>query len=143
LHRVGILEATAVGPGRISDSKRAVLPSTRGRRIFYRRATVRHRPLGLVGVTVTGLLALHARHAHGQGTRRAPRSAPPDELLTEALQLGLVPKNTSHWYIYTALIEYIARTKGHDRKPLIVQGTSNGARDDFGRRLLSRKDRTA
>lgn len=48
-----------------------------------------------------------------------PRTA--DELLAEALKRGLVPKNTTHRYIYTALIEYIARTKGHDRKPLIVQ----------------------
>jgi hypothetical protein len=48
-----------------------------------------------------------------------PRSS--DEICTEALARGLVPKGTSKRYVYTALIEYIARTKGHERKPLVVQ----------------------
>lgn len=48
-----------------------------------------------------------------------PRSS--DEICREALARELVPARTSKRYVYTALIEYIARTKGHERKPLIVQ----------------------
>ncbi|HEY0395117.1 MAG TPA: M4 family metallopeptidase [Candidatus Elarobacter sp.] len=48
-----------------------------------------------------------------------PRSS--DEICAEALKRALVPAGTSKRYVYTALIEYIARTKGHERKPLIVQ----------------------
>ena len=48
-----------------------------------------------------------------------PRSA--DEICAQALARGLVPPRTSKKYVYTALIEYIARTKGHERKPAIVQ----------------------
>src|SRR5947209_2660324 len=48
-----------------------------------------------------------------------PRSS--DEICREALARKLVPAGTSKRYVYTALIEYIARTKGHERKPLIVQ----------------------
>ena len=48
-----------------------------------------------------------------------PRDA--DQLLAEGLRRGLMPKTTTRKYVYTALIEYIARARGHDRKPLIVQ----------------------
>jgi DNA primase len=48
-----------------------------------------------------------------------PRTA--DELLAEALRRKLVPANTLHKYIYSALIEYIARQIGRGRKPPIVQ----------------------
>jgi hypothetical protein len=48
-----------------------------------------------------------------------PRTAA--EICTQALARGLVPPRTSKKYVYTALIEYIARTKGHERKPAIVQ----------------------
>ena len=48
-----------------------------------------------------------------------PRTA--EEICAAALARGLVPAGTSRRYVYTALIEYIARAKGHDRKPLIVQ----------------------
>ena len=48
-----------------------------------------------------------------------PRTS--DQICTEALARGLVPPKTSKRYVYTALIEYIARTKGHERKPAIVQ----------------------
>ncbi len=48
-----------------------------------------------------------------------PRSA--DELLKEALTRNLVPPNTTRKYVYTNLIEYIARQLGHGRKPQIVQ----------------------
>jgi DNA primase len=48
-----------------------------------------------------------------------PRTA--DELLDEALKRKLVPANTLHKYVYSALIEYIARQIGRGRKPPIVQ----------------------
>ncbi|MBV9028298.1 MAG: hypothetical protein JO311_06735 [Candidatus Eremiobacteraeota bacterium] len=48
-----------------------------------------------------------------------PRDA--DEILKEALAKTLVPPNTSRKYVYTNLIEYIARQLGHGRKPQIVQ----------------------
>jgi len=48
-----------------------------------------------------------------------PRTA--EEICALALARGLVPPRTSKKYVYTALIEYIARTKGHERKPAIVQ----------------------
>ena len=48
-----------------------------------------------------------------------PRTA--DELLAEALKRKLVPPNTLHKYVYSALIEYIARQIGRGRKPPIVQ----------------------
>ena len=44
-----------------------------------------------------------------------------DELLAEALDRELVPRNTTHKYVYSALIEYIARQIGRGRKPPIVQ----------------------
>ena|GEM_PF-456306 len=48
-----------------------------------------------------------------------PRTA--EEICAQALARELVPAGTSKKYVYTALIEYIARTKGHERKPAIVQ----------------------
>jgi DNA primase len=48
-----------------------------------------------------------------------PRTA--KELLADALARKLVPPNTSWHYVYTALIEYIARQLGRGRKPPIVQ----------------------
>jgi Restriction endonuclease len=48
-----------------------------------------------------------------------PRTA--DELLAEALKRKLVPPNTLHKYVYSALIEYIARQIGRGRRPPIVQ----------------------
>ena len=48
-----------------------------------------------------------------------PRDA--DELLAAALAQNLLPKTTTRKYIYSSLIEYVARAKGRDRKPLIVQ----------------------
>lgn len=43
------------------------------------------------------------------------------EILDEALKRRLVPPQTQNKYVYSALIEYIARQKGRDRKPPIVQ----------------------
>ena len=48
-----------------------------------------------------------------------PRDA--DEILNEALAKTLVPPSTTRKYVYTNLIEYIARQIGHGRKPQIVQ----------------------
>ena len=48
-----------------------------------------------------------------------PRTA--DELLDEALARKLVPAGTTRKYVYSALIEYIARQLGRGRKPPIVQ----------------------
>ena len=50
---------------------------------------------------------------------RKPRTA--DELLAEALKRDLVPPQTTRKYVYSALIEYIARQLGRGRKPPIVQ----------------------
>jgi DNA primase len=50
-----------------------------------------------------------------------PRTA--DELLAEALKRKLVPPGTQRKYVYTALIEYIARQLGRNRKPPVVQDT--------------------
>jgi hypothetical protein len=50
-----------------------------------------------------------------------PRTA--DELLAEALKRNLVPPGTQRKYVYTALIEYIARQLGRNRKPPVVQDT--------------------
>lgn len=44
-----------------------------------------------------------------------------DEILALSLERGLVPPGTTRKYVYTALIEYIARSKGRERKPQIVQ----------------------
>ena len=43
------------------------------------------------------------------------------EILAEALARKLVPPNTSAKYVYSSLIEYIARSDGRGRKPPIVQ----------------------
>jgi DNA primase len=44
-----------------------------------------------------------------------------DELLAEALKRKLVPPETTRKYVYSALIEYIARQLGRGRKPPVVQ----------------------
>jgi len=67
--------------------------------------------LGVRGHVITAAVAVLADGL--------PRSS--DEICREALARKLVPAGTSKRYVYTALIEYIARTKGHERKPLIVQ----------------------
>jgi len=51
-----------------------------------------------------------------------------DQILAEALARGLVPSRTTRKYIYTALIEYIARARGHGRKPQIVQDAERNFR---------------
>ncbi len=48
-----------------------------------------------------------------------PRDA--DALCAEAIARGLVPKTTTRKDVYTELIEYISRAKGHDRIPKLVQ----------------------
>ena len=48
-----------------------------------------------------------------------PRDA--KQLLQEALNRKLIPPNTTYHYVYTALIEYIARQLGRGRKPPILQ----------------------
>jgi DNA primase len=48
-----------------------------------------------------------------------PRDA--KELLHEALERKLIPPNTTYHYVYTALIEYIARQLGRGRNPPILQ----------------------
>ncbi|HLI94496.1 MAG TPA: hypothetical protein VKT72_00235 [Candidatus Baltobacteraceae bacterium] len=44
-----------------------------------------------------------------------------DEILAEAQKRGTLSSDVTRKYVYTALIEYIARTQGRKRKPLIVQ----------------------
>jgi len=48
-----------------------------------------------------------------------PRDA--DESCAEAIARDLVPKTTTRKDVYTELIEYISRAKGHDRTPKITQ----------------------
>ncbi len=48
-----------------------------------------------------------------------PRDA--DAILAEAIARDLIPKTTTRKDVYTELIEYISRAKGHDRKPKITQ----------------------
>lgn len=43
------------------------------------------------------------------------------QILDEALKRDLVQPHMTKKYVYTALIEYVARTLGHGRKPLIMQ----------------------
>ncbi|HEY9085593.1 MAG TPA: hypothetical protein VIN40_06625 [Candidatus Tyrphobacter sp.] len=50
-----------------------------------------------------------------------PRNA--HEILAAALARRLVPPETTYKYVYSALIEYIARQLGRGRKPPIVQDT--------------------
>lgn len=49
------------------------------------------------------------------------RSRDAQTILTDAIGRGLLTGATSEKYVYTALTEFIARSKGHDRKPPIVQ----------------------
>ncbi|HEV7179878.1 MAG TPA: hypothetical protein VGN11_08400, partial [Candidatus Baltobacteraceae bacterium] len=44
-----------------------------------------------------------------------------DDLCAEAIKRGLIPKTTLRKYVYSALIEYIARSMGRGRRPPIVQ----------------------
>ena len=80
---------------------------------MMRRARVRE-GVGRVGVRGHVITAAIAVLADG-----SPRTAA--EICAQALAQALVPPRTSAKYVYTALIEYIARTKGHERKPAIVQ----------------------
>lgn len=52
------------------------------------------------------------------------------EILEAALTRGLVPKQTTYKYVYSALIEYVARQKARDRKSPIVQGEEKHFRID-------------
>lgn len=51
-----------------------------------------------------------------------------DELCAQAIARGLVPKTTRRKYVYSALIEYIARAIGRGRKPPIVQDEARNFR---------------
>jgi len=51
-----------------------------------------------------------------------------EELCAEAIARGLVPKTTKKKYFYSALIEYIARSLGHGRKPPLVQDAARNFR---------------
>ena len=44
-----------------------------------------------------------------------------DDLCAQAIKRGLIPAQTQRKYVYSALIEYIARAMGRGRKPPIVQ----------------------
>ena len=55
-----------------------------------------------------------------------PRSA--EQILAEALHRKLVPAATTKKYVYSALIEYIARQLGHGRKPPLVQDADRSFR---------------
>ena len=51
-----------------------------------------------------------------------------DDLCTEAIKRNLVPATTTRKYVYSALIEYIARSNGRGRKPPIVQDAQRNFR---------------
>jgi hypothetical protein len=51
-----------------------------------------------------------------------------EEILAVAQQRGLLDTATTKKYVYTALIEYIARTTGNGRKPVIVQDADRSFR---------------
>jgi DNA primase len=51
-----------------------------------------------------------------------------DAILAEALARNLVPPHTTRKYVYTALIEYIARQTGRGRKPQVVQDAERNFR---------------
>ena len=107
-HGAGAVEA-------LHDAWRAVGVPARALRAHANGAAVpARRVMEYVGVRGHVITAAIAVLADG-----LPRTS--DEICTEALARGLVPAGTSKRYVYTALIEYIARTKGHERKPAIVQ----------------------
>ena len=49
------------------------------------------------------------------------RSHTAEDILELALKRGLLDESATKKYVYTSLIEYIARAKGNGRKPAIVQ----------------------
>jgi hypothetical protein len=107
-----VLRRSGIVPTHIAAALRLRLHRGASNRASARRAlAIRRAVIGVRGHVITAAVAVLADGL--------PRSS--DEICTEALARGLVPKRTSKRYVYTALIEYIARTKGHERKPLIVQ----------------------
>jgi DNA primase len=56
------------------------------------------------------------------------RSHTAEEILQIALQRGLFDANMTHKYVYTSLIEYIARANGNGRRPQIVQNADRSFR---------------
>lgn len=51
-----------------------------------------------------------------------------EEILEIALKRGLLDASMSKKYVYTSLIEYIARAKGNGRKPALVQNADHSFR---------------
>jgi len=51
-----------------------------------------------------------------------------DQILAEAVKRGLVPARMLKKYVYTSLIEYIARANGNGRRPKIVQNEDRSFR---------------
>ncbi|MBV9720169.1 MAG: hypothetical protein JOZ77_12690 [Candidatus Eremiobacteraeota bacterium] len=51
-----------------------------------------------------------------------------DEILTIAMKRGLLDAKTTVKYVYTSLIEYIARANGNGRKPAVVQNADRSFR---------------
>jgi DNA primase len=51
-----------------------------------------------------------------------------DQILTEAINARLLAPNYKAKYVYTALIEYIARANGNGRKPYIIQDENRNFR---------------
>ncbi|MBC5799225.1 MAG: hypothetical protein GIX03_03340 [Candidatus Eremiobacteraeota bacterium] len=83
-------------------------PEHRGRRSFF--------SLALDGGEPRGRIIRAAIVILDDGR---PRDA--DALCAEAIARGLVPATTTRKDVYTELIEYISRAKGHERTPRIVQ----------------------
>jgi DNA primase len=81
-----------------------------GQRFTLRQAEMRTTP------EPRGHIITAAIEILGDGRARDAKA-----LLRESLARKLVPPNTTYHYVYTALIEYIARQLGRGRKPPIVQ----------------------
>lgn len=85
------------------------------------------------GVSVGGGIVAPPR-SHGPIVRAAVmvlqdgRSHTADEIFSLAVQRGLLDANAMRKYVYTSLIEYIARSRGNGRKPAIVQNADRSFR---------------
>jgi hypothetical protein len=110
--------ARAHGEGTVAAARAAwegvgvsVAAPRRRARVVSRDDLGRAEAVGVRGHVMTAAIAVLA-----DGSARTAA-----EICAQALARGLVPARTTAKYVYTALIEYIARTKGHERKPAIVQ----------------------
>lgn len=83
-------------------------------------------PQFAAGVSISRVV-MPAQRSHGPivnasiAVLQDGRSHSAEDIFKLAVQCGLLEANTSTKYVYTSLIEYIARANGTGRKPAIVQ----------------------